>query len=357
MTTTIESLGTFETSWCPGCGNHDIMKALRQAIVGLGLEAHKVAHVSGIGQAAKAPHYIRLNGFNGLHGRSLPPAQAIRLCNSELTVIAQSGDGCNYGEGGNHFLAAIRRNVDMTLLVHDNQIYGLTKGQASPTTGEGQVTKSQPGGVTSAPFNPVAVAVAMRCGFVARSFSGNVEHLQAMIEAAVRHRGFSLVDIFSPCVSFTKGNNVAVQMPAKPLQKLFEEVGRTTVFQLEIEEEGKKSTHPVLIWDALFHPYKKKFTHIDFFGVDLDREIKIRVPLEFVGTSRGVKLGGKLEVYREFIDVMSKPLTLPKKITLDLTELDINSTIMLKDVAMPEGVRPATNENFAILSVLTPKSE
>ena len=155
----------------------------------------------------------------------------------------------------------------------------------------------------------------------------------------------------------TKGNNVAVQMPAKSLQKLFEEVGRTTVFQLEIEEEGKKSTHPVLIWDALFHPYKKKFTHIDFFGVDLDREIKIRVPLEFVGTSRGVKLGGKLEVFREFIDVMSKPLTLPKKITLDLTELDINSTIMLKDVAMPEGVRPATNENFAILSVLTPKSE
>lgn len=206
MTTTIESLGTFETSWCPGCGNHDIMKALRQAIVGLGLEAHKVAHVSGIGQAAKAPHYIRLNGFNGLHGRSLPPAQAIRLCNSELTVIAQSGDGCNYGEGGNHFLAAIRRNVDMTLLVHDNQIYGLTKGQASPTTGEGQVTKSQPGGVTSAPFNPVAVAVAMRCGFVARSFSGNVEHLQTMIEAAVRHRGFSLVDIFSPCVSFNKVN-------------------------------------------------------------------------------------------------------------------------------------------------------
>lgn len=134
MTTTIESLGTFETSWCPGCGNHDIMKALRQAIVGLGLEAHKVAHVSGIGQAAKAPHYIRLNGFNGLHGRSLPPAQAIRLCNSELTVIAQSGDGCNYGEGGNHFLAAIRRNVDMTLLVHDNQIYGLPKMPRCTTT-------------------------------------------------------------------------------------------------------------------------------------------------------------------------------------------------------------------------------
>lgn len=206
MTTTTESLGTFDTAWCPGCGNHDIMKALRQAIVGLGLDAHKVAHVAGIGQAAKAPHYINLNGFNGLHGRSLPPAQAIRLCNPELTVIAQSGDGCNYGEGGNHFLAAIRRNVDITLLVHDNQIYGLTKGQASPTTGEGQQTKSQPGGVTSAPFNPVAVAVAMHCGFVARAFSGNVEHLQHMIEAAVRHKGFSLVDIFSPCVSFNKVN-------------------------------------------------------------------------------------------------------------------------------------------------------
>lgn len=155
----------------------------------------------------------------------------------------------------------------------------------------------------------------------------------------------------------TKGNNIPVQADAKPLQKLFEEVGRTTVFQLEIEDEGKKTSYPVLIWDALFHPYKKKFTHLDFFGVDLDREIKIRVPLEFVGTSRGVKLGGKLEIYREFLDVLSKPLTLPKKITIDLTELDINSTILLKDVVMPEGVVPATNENFAILSVVNPQSE
>lgn len=206
MTISIDTLGTFETAWCPGCGNFDIMKALRQAIVGLGLEPHKVAHVSGIGQAAKAPHYINLNGFNGLHGRSLPPAQAIKIANGDLTVIAQSGDGCTYGEGGNHFLAAIRRNVDITLLVHDNQIYGLTKGQSSPTTAEGQHTKSEPWGATSIPFNPVAVAVSMHCGFVARSFSGNVPHLQRMIELAVRHRGFSVVDILTPCVSFNKVN-------------------------------------------------------------------------------------------------------------------------------------------------------
>lgn len=203
----IEVYGEYKhTSWCPGCGNHDVMKAVRQALAGLDLAPNKVAHVSGIGQAAKAPHYIDLNGFNGLHGRGLPPAQAIKLCNPELTVIAQSGDGCNYGEGGNHFLAAIRRNVDMTLLVHDNQIYGLTKGQASPTTMEGHVTKSQPDGVRNAPFNPISVAVAMKCSFVARSFSGNTAHLVKMIQLAIQHKGFALVDLFSPCVSFNKVN-------------------------------------------------------------------------------------------------------------------------------------------------------
>lgn len=154
-----------------------------------------------------------------------------------------------------------------------------------------------------------------------------------------------------------KGNNIPVQVEALPLQKLFDEVGRTTVFQLEIDDAGTKTTHPVLIWDVLFHPYKKKFKHLDFFGVDLDKEIKIRVPLEFVGTSRGVKLGGKLEIYREFLDILSKPLDLPKKITIDLTELDINTTVLLKNVVLPAGTRPATNENFAVLAVVAPKGD
>lgn len=203
---TIEDYGEFETAWCPGCGNFSILKALKKALVGLGLAPHEVLMVSGIGQAAKSPHYLRCNFFNGLHGRSLPAAQAAKLANPDLTVIAESGDGCNYGEGGNHFLAALRRNVDMALLAHDNQIYGLTKGQASPTTQEGQITKANPGGVTNAPFNPIAVAVAMRANFVARGFSGQIDHLAELIQQAVRHPGFALVDILQPCVSFNKIN-------------------------------------------------------------------------------------------------------------------------------------------------------
>ncbi|MFV0422822.1 2-oxoacid:ferredoxin oxidoreductase subunit beta [Oleidesulfovibrio sp.] len=202
----IKEYGEYTTSWCPGCGNHDVLKALKQALSELELQSHTVAHVSGIGQAAKAPHYISLNGFNGLHGRGLPSAQAVKLANPQLTVIAESGDGCNYGEGGNHFLAAIRRNVDLTLLAHDNQIYGLTKGQASPTTMEGHVTKSQPDGVYNSAFNPIAVAVTMRCSFVARAFSGNVPHLVSVMKQAIQHKGFALVDIFSPCISFNKVN-------------------------------------------------------------------------------------------------------------------------------------------------------
>ncbi len=202
----IEDYGEFETAWCPGCGNFSILKALKQSLAQLGLEPHQVLMVSGIGQAAKSPHYLKCNFFNGLHGRSLPPAQGAKLANKDLTVIAESGDGCNYGEGGNHFLAALRRNVNITLIVHDNQIYGLTKGQASPMTMSGQKTKAQPAGVLSAPFNPLATAVVLRAGFVARSFSGQAEHMVSMITQAVQHEGFSLVDIMQPCLSFNKVN-------------------------------------------------------------------------------------------------------------------------------------------------------
>jgi 2-oxoglutarate/2-oxoacid ferredoxin oxidoreductase subunit beta len=202
----VADFGNFETAWCPGCGNHSLLQAVKSALAAEGLQPHQVLVVSGIGQAAKAPHYLRANVFNGLHGRALPVATGAKLANPGLVVIAESGDGCNYGEGGNHFLAAIRRNIDLTLLVHNNQVYGLTKGQASPTTAEGFVTKAQPAGVPSAPFNPVLVAVAMRAGFVARGFSGSEDHLAGLIRQAIRHPGFSLVDILQPCVSFNKIN-------------------------------------------------------------------------------------------------------------------------------------------------------
>jgi 2-oxoglutarate ferredoxin oxidoreductase subunit beta len=204
--TSIEQYGEFETSWCPGCGNFPLLESLKKALVRLDLPPHRVMVSSGIGQAAKAPHYMHCHMFNGLHGRSLPVAQGMKMANPEMTVICESGDGCVYGEGGNHFLAAIRRNMDITLLVHDNQIYGLTKGQASPTSMRGHVTKTQPEGAPSEAFNPVAVAVAMRAGFVARAFVGEADHLTEMIVQAVNHPGFSLVDIFQPCVSFNKVN-------------------------------------------------------------------------------------------------------------------------------------------------------
>jgi 2-oxoglutarate ferredoxin oxidoreductase subunit beta len=205
----VEDYGDFETAWCPGCGNFPLRKAVKKALADSDLAPHEVLFVSGIGQAAKAPHYIRTNLFNGLHGRHLPVATGAKLANPELKVIAESGDGCTYGEGGNHFLACLRRNLDITLLVHDNQIYGLTKGQASPTTSEGHVTKAQPHGMPSMGFNPLLVAVSMGINFVARGFVGHTEHLAGLIQEAIASPGLSLVDILQPCVSFNKINTFA----------------------------------------------------------------------------------------------------------------------------------------------------
>jgi 2-oxoglutarate ferredoxin oxidoreductase subunit beta len=205
----IEEYGQFETAWCPGCGNFSILESVKRGLVASGLEPHQLLFVSGIGQAAKTPHYLNANVFNGLHGRALPVATGAKLANPNLKVIVESGDGCNYGEGGNHFLAALRRNIDLTMIVHDNQVYGLTKGQASPTTQEGFVTKAQPEGVASTPFNPIAVAVAMQASFVARGFSGMGDHLTTLIEKAIAHEGFALIDVLQPCVSFNKVNTFA----------------------------------------------------------------------------------------------------------------------------------------------------
>lgn len=202
----LSDYGEYTTAWCPGCGNHSILKAVKDALFKLQLAPYEVLFVSGIGQAAKAPHYLNANVFNGLHGRSLPVATGAKISNPDLTVIVESGDGCSYGEGGNHFLAAIRRNVDVTMIVHNNQVYGLTKGQASPTSSEGFVTKTQPQGVYNSPFNPVQIAVAMKAGLVARGFSGQVESLSELIQMGIKHRGLSLIDVLQPCVSFNKVN-------------------------------------------------------------------------------------------------------------------------------------------------------
>jgi 2-oxoglutarate ferredoxin oxidoreductase subunit beta len=193
-------------AWCPGCGNFAILKSFKEAMAELGIEPHQFTMISGIGQAGKFPHYLKCNTFNGLHGRTLPVATGVRLANHDMLVIAVAGDGDCYGEGGNHMIHAMRRNVNVKLFVHNNQIYGLTKGQASPTSMEGMITKNQPAGVFSEQLNPMALAVALNCGFVARGFAGDVPHLKILVKEAIRHKGFSLVDILQPCVTFNKIN-------------------------------------------------------------------------------------------------------------------------------------------------------
>lgn len=192
-------------AWCPGCGNFGILVAVKKALVELNLEPSRVLLVSGIGQAGKLPHYTRGNVFNSLHGRPIPVAAAAKMVNHELTVIAVSGDGDAYGEGGNHFLHAVRRNHDITYLVHDNQVYALTKGQASPTSEPGYVTRTTLEGAPL-PVNPLALAIVTGAGFVARSFAGDSDHLAEMIKRGVRHRGFALIDILQPCVTFNRVN-------------------------------------------------------------------------------------------------------------------------------------------------------
>ncbi|HEY5494586.1 MAG TPA: thiamine pyrophosphate-dependent enzyme [Candidatus Anoxymicrobiaceae bacterium] len=203
---TLAELKGQKPAWCPGCGNFGILTAFRKAVVEEGWEPWQFTIVSGIGQAGKFPHYTMCNTFNGLHGRTLPVATAIRLANHEMPVAAFAGDGDCYGEGGNHLLAAIRRNVNVKLFVHDNQVYGLTKGQPSPTSLVGMKTPVTPSGVTEREFNPVSAAIAMGCGFVARGYAGDTGQLSELMKASFRYRGFSLLDIFQPCVSFNKLN-------------------------------------------------------------------------------------------------------------------------------------------------------
>jgi len=207
MSTT--SFATYETAWCPGCGNYNILECLKTALEELGKDPYEVLMVAGIGQAAKTPQYISANSFCGLHGRSLPAAVAAKIANEKLTVIVNTGEGDSYGEGGNHFIHNIRRNVDITHFVHDNQIYGLTKGQASPTSIEGLVTPVQVTGSINTPLNPPLLAIAAGAGFVARGFSGNKQHLIALMKQAIEYKGYALVDILQPCISFNKVNTFA----------------------------------------------------------------------------------------------------------------------------------------------------
>jgi 2-oxoglutarate ferredoxin oxidoreductase subunit beta len=197
---------TADTAWCPGCGNFAICDAVIRTLDELHIEPWQVVFVSGISQAAKLPQYIRANVFDVLHGRAVCTATGVHLANHKLKVIAESGDGDIYSEGTNHLMHAMRRNVNLTCLVHNNQIYGLTKGQVSPTSDRGFKTGTTPEGNQDQAFNPIVFAVAMEAGFVARGFAGDTDKLTEIIKQAIQHEGFALVDILQPCVTFNKVN-------------------------------------------------------------------------------------------------------------------------------------------------------
>ena len=232
--------------WCPGCGNFGIHMALKQALVELNIEPHNTVIVSGIGCGSKLPHYVRTYGYEGIHGRGLPLASGVKLANSNLTVISVGGDGDGFSEGTNHFIHAARRNHDITYIVQDNNIYGLTTGQASPTTHKGVKTKTTPKGNLIEYFKPVPMALSSGATFVATGFAGNIPHLKEVIKKAIAHKGFSFIDVYQPCVTWNKLNTY--------------DWYRERVYELEKEGHDPKDWQKA--WEKAWEPYNTNFSKI-----------------------------------------------------------------------------------------------
>lgn len=192
----------YKPIWCPGCGDYTVLASVTKALAQLQRPPHEVAVVSGIGCSSRIPAYTSCYGFHGVHGRSLAAATGLKVARPDLTVLVASGDGDGYSIGGNHFLHACRRNVDLTYIVMDNHVYGMTKGQASPTTEPDWDNKLSPGGTGIRSFHPLVIALASGANFVARAFSGDQNGTADIIAQAIRHPGFSFVEILSPCVTF-----------------------------------------------------------------------------------------------------------------------------------------------------------
>jgi 2-oxoglutarate ferredoxin oxidoreductase subunit beta len=227
-----------DIAWCPGCGNFPLLTILKNALRELGKLPEETVIASGIGQAAKMPQYVDAHMFNGLHGRSIPAAMGIKLANRNLTVIAESGDGDIYGEGGNHLLHVARRNPDITVLVHNNMVYGLTKGQASPTSEEGMKNPIQPDGVIVEPFNPIAVALSVDVPFVARANVSDPAQAKEIIKQAISFKGFSVVDLFVPCVVFNKTNTYQwFKEHTYTIPESYDPTDRVAAFRLALETD------------------------------------------------------------------------------------------------------------------------
>lgn len=206
----MSSLGDFKSemkpNWCPGCGDFSVLAAIQRAVFELGIERENLAIVSGIGCSGRVSGYVNAYGFHAIHGRSLPVAQGLKLANKDLTVIASGGDGDGLAIGMGHTIHAIRRNINMTYIIMDNQIYGLTKGQTSPCSEFGFVTKTTPKGSIELPISPIQLALSAGGTFVAQSFSTDIKKMTSIIKEGINHDGFSLINVFSPCVTYNRVN-------------------------------------------------------------------------------------------------------------------------------------------------------
>lgn len=234
----VEDFNTKTTpNWCPGCGDYGILNALKTALTELNIERKNTVLVSGIGCASKIPQWVNVFGFHTLHGRLLPVATGVKLGNKDLTVIAAGGDGDSLGIGLSHFVHSCRRNIDLTTIIFDNAVYGLTTGQTSPTSQKGFVSKSTPFGSIESPVNPVSLAIASGATFVARGFAGDVKHLSGLIVEAIKHKGFSVIDVLQPCVSFNHVNTY--DFYSKRVYKIEKTQDKFEAFKKSFEFEEK----------------------------------------------------------------------------------------------------------------------
>lgn len=224
-------------TWCPGCGNFGIWNALKRALVEVDAKPHETAIVGGVGCSGKIPHWVHTYGFHGLHGRTLPVATGLKIANHKLKVIAAGGDGDGYDEGTNHLIHCARRNVNITYIVHNNQVFGLTKGQTSPTADPGYVSKTSPWGAREMPINPLSLTIAAHASFVARGFAADMPHLTSLIKAAMEHEGFAIVDVLQPCVTFNHHNTY--------------DWYNQRIYKIGLQEEGKGKHDPSDIKQAL----------------------------------------------------------------------------------------------------------
>lgn len=259
--TTVQELDPkHKIQWCPGCGNFGIILAIKTAIANMNIDPKDVVVVSGIGCSGKTPHYIKTFGVETLHGRALPVATGVKLANKDLHVIVVGGDGDGYGIGMGHFMHTMRRNINLTYIVHNNETYGLTKGQTSPTAPKGTKSVSTPNGSIEEAVNPILLALTGGATFVAKGFAGDIKHLASLVEKGMNHKGFSLIDVGQPCVSYNP--RMSYQWFQERVKKLEEQKGYTPNDKAKAYEEALKDQEekvPI----GIFYQNDERGTYID----------------------------------------------------------------------------------------------